>query len=455
MATALPTSPSGQTDYNTADWSTGYASVVDAMLEYVPDLTWPLSIRTYNRMRWDPQLKAVMSAYTLPIRRAAWAVDGKDCNPKVTAEVADNLGLPVLGEDDSPTAGYRRRGFQFGQHLRLALLDLTFGHMPFSRWYDLSSGRARIAGVAERMPQTIEMIHLSKDGTGAIEYVEQGVSTQVSPSNRISANELVWYSHEKEGSAWTGQSLLRAAYPAWLIKHELWRVHATSIRRFGMGVPEVQAPPGAQPNQIIEASRLAAGIRGGNTSGVGLPNGFTFNLKGMTGSVPDALGFINYLDKQMTRATLTSLLDMTDTTHGSRALGETFMDLLLLSLQTIADEHAEQATAQLVVPLVDANWGEDEPAPRIVCGDVGSQHEVTAQTLQLLVSCNALEPDPALDKYIREQYKLPDRTTPWVGGSPTVPDPMGTYPHGANAPVQDPSVVPGETPATVAASSVN
>lgn len=431
---ALPTSPSGQTDGNSAYWSQGYGAVVDAMLEYVPDLTWPLSIRTYSRMRWDPQLKAVMGAYTLPIRKATWAVDGAGCRPEVTAAVADNLGMPVLGQDATPT-GARRRGMQWGEHLRVALLDLTFGHMPFSRWYDVTSGQARIAGVVERMPQTIEEIHLVNDGTGAIEYVSQGAirRDRAMQDQVIRANELVWYVHEKEGSAWTGQSLLRAAYPAWLIKHELWRVHATSIRRFGMGIPEVQAPPGATPVQIAEASRLAAGFRGGDTAGVGLPNGFSIQLKGMTGSTPDALAFINYLDKQMTRATLTSLLDMTDTTHGSRALGETFMDLLLLALQSIADEHASQATAQLVVPLVDANWGEGEPAPQVVCGDVGSQHEVTAQTLQLLLTSGALSADPSLEEYVRRQYKLPERTTPWVDPKSVhqVPDPTQTFGPGA------------------------
>jgi phage gp29-like protein len=152
----------------------------------------------------------------------------------------------------------------------------------------------------------------------------------------------------------------------------------------------------------------------------------------MTGSVPDALAFINYLDKQMTRATLTSLLDMTDSTHGNRALGETFMDLLLMSLQTIADETAAESTAQLVIPLVNANYGEDEPAPRIVCGDVGSEHEVTAQTLQLLLSSGAIEPDPALDAYVRNQYKLPERDAAYPWAPPhSVPDPMTAVPTGA------------------------
>jgi hypothetical protein len=427
--TALPTSAHGRVDDNSVYWSQGYGIVVDALLDYVPEVTWPYSIRTYSRMRWDPQLRAVVQAYCLPIRRADWALDGAGCRDEVVADVADNLGLPILGTDPDPT-GVRRRGVQWAEHLRLALLKLTFGHMAFSRWYDTSTQKARIAGVSERMPSTLEAIKLASDGS--IEFVEQGLTLASGTQNRIQANELVWYANDREGSAWTGQSLLRSAYTPWLIKHELWRVHATSIRRFGMGIPQVNAPAGAQQNQIAEASRLATGYRSGDTSGVGLPNGFTMELKGMTGSVPDALAFINYLDKQMTRATLTSLLDMTDSTHGNRALGETFMDLLLMSLQTIADETAAESTAQLVIPLVNANYGEDEPAPRIVCGDVGSEHEVTAQTLQLLLSSGAIEPDPALDAYVRNQYKLPERDAAYPWAPPhSVPDPMTAVPTGA------------------------
>lgn len=433
MTAALPSTSHGTLDENAIYAGSQYGGMVDSLAGYIPELTWPLSIRTYSRMRWDPQLKAVLSAYTLPIRRSDWAVDGAGCRDEVVADVADNLGLPIKGVDPVPS-GWRRRGVQWDEHLRLALLDLTFGHMPFSRWYDLSGPKARIAGISERMPSTINEIKLAGDGT--IEYVDQGTSFGSTSASKIQANELVWYAHEREGSLWTGQSLLRSSYSGWLIKHEMWRVHATSNRRFGMGIPTVNAPAGAQPNAIAEAARLAQGYAAGDKSGAGLPAGFTMELKGMTGSVPDTLAFVKYLDTQMTRATLTSLLDMSDSTHGSRALGETFMDLFLLALQTIADETANQATAQLVVPLVDANYGEDEPAPRIVCGDVGSEHEITAQTIQLLISCGAIEPDESIDAYLRNQYKLPKRIGPWAPPH-QVPDPMSTVPSNAVVPADD------------------
>jgi hypothetical protein len=114
-------------------------------------------------MRRDPQLAAVLSALTLPIRRATWCVDPAGVRDEVAQLVADDLGLSVLGHEDEPGPA-RRRGIRWEQHLRLALLSLVFGHMPFEQRYDMVGGRARLAALSERMPNTIRQIVLDRDG---------------------------------------------------------------------------------------------------------------------------------------------------------------------------------------------------------------------------------------------------------------------------------------------------
>lgn len=406
----------------------GSIGLLDSMFEWVPDLTWPQSVQTYAKMRWDPTLQSILKAYTLPIRRASWALDPAGCRPEVVATVADQLGLPILGQDARPGPA-RRRGVVWADHLRLALLDLTFGYMAFERTYEIdpATGMASIGTLQERMPQTISDIRVNADGSLAEVRQSLAVLTPgMSPEPRIPAQNLVWYAHDKEGTAWMGQSLLRPAYGSWLLKDETRRVLATSHRRFGMGVPEVTAPPGGTANQTAQANVLASSIRAGDQSGVGLPDGFRLALRGITGSTPDGLGLIRYFDTQMSRATLTGLLDLGDTSNGSRALGDSFLDLFILALQAIADEHAATATRDLVVNLVDINWGEAEPAPRIVCGDVGSSHQVTAQAIQQLMQSGALQSDPALDAFIRGEWKLPARETPWTPpASPAPAAPAG------------------------------
>lgn len=392
-------------------WTGIYGGLVDAVLEYVPALTFPQSVRTYARMRHSPPIRKVLSAYTRPITRTPWAVDGEGCRPEVTRQLADDLGLPVKGQD-APPSGARRRGVDWSDHLRVAVGDLTFGFQPFEAQYDRTSGRARLVALAERMPQTIADIKLAADGS--IAQVTQTATAGQKADPVIPASSLVWYVHDREGSNWTGTSLIRPAYGPWLLGDEMRRVLATSSRRFGMGVPTVEAPPNATPAQVAEAQRLASSIRVGDQSGAGLPAGFKYALAGLTGSVPDTLAFIKYLDHTIADACGTELFELGNTDSGSRALGDVFLETWLGRVQSIADTHAAQATRQIAVPYVDANWGENEPVPRIVVGDVAASSEITDESLQLLLASGAITADPALEEWIRKRRNLPTRSIPWV-----------------------------------------
>jgi hypothetical protein len=122
------------------------------------------------------------------------------------------------------------------------------------------------------------------------------------------------------------------------------------------------------------------------------------------------------------------------------------MDLFLLSLQAVADEAALVATSGLpgcpgiITDLVDQQWGEDEPAPSLICTDVGTQYEATAAAIQQLTATGALQPDAGLDDWIRKQWHLPDRTSPWIQPAPKqAPQPAKPGSPGAS---------PGSSPAS-------
>jgi hypothetical protein len=93
---------------------------------------------------------------------------------------------------------------------------------------------------------------------------------------------------------------------------------------------------------------------------------------------------------------LTQWLNLGTTETGARALAETFVDMFTQSIQDFGDAHADQATTQIVVPLVNTNWGEDEPAPKIVCGNVGANHTLTAAAIAELYTCGALTGRPGV-----------------------------------------------------------
>jgi hypothetical protein len=410
-----------------------YGALALDLYESVPSLVYPNSIQTYSKMRHDPQIRQAIDAYSLPLRAGTWAVNPRGCRDEVVQLCADAWGLPILGDNDGP-GPFRRRGVLWDEHLRLALLMLPFGHSPFALRYEITGTpmRARLAELSERLPQTISDIETNDDGS--LKQVRQNGVKQPIP-----AKNLLWYVHSREGAAWQGISMIRPAYAPWLLKHELWRVLATSSRRFGMGVPQVTAPTGGTPADIQTAAEIAAGFRAGDQSGIGLPDGFRFDLAGLNGSVPDTLGFVRYLDQQITKSVLADVLNLDASPNGSRALGETVIDLLVMSWEAVAREIAVPAS-RLNVQMVDLNWGEDEPVPGVVCTEIG-RPEVTSAAINALVSCGAITPDLSLENDLRTRYRLPvldERPAP-----PQQAPPTGTPGDAPTGPVGNPGT-PGE-----------
>lgn len=415
-------------------------SQYEAMLldwtENVPALTFPLSTQTYAKMRRDPQISAVLKAYTYPLRSATYSINPKGCRDEVVQRCADAWGLPISGDNDGPGPA-RRRGVMWDDHLRLGLLMLPFGFSPFAIRYEIKGDPlgAYLAELSERLPVTISDIEINDDGS------LKGIK-QFGEKDLIPAKNLLWYVHEREGSAWQGRSLVTESYGPWLLKHEMWRVLGQSNRRFGMGVPQVTAPPGSPPADVDAAAQIAAGWRAGDQAGIGLPNGYVFDLKGMSGSSPDTLAFVRYLDGAIASSVLANILSLPDASTGNRSLGETIIGLLQMSWAATAKEITGPATA-LNVQIVDNNWGEDEPVPAILCTDI-NRPEVTSEAVAALVTCGALTPEITLENEMRQRYNLPvidERPAPLPssgspvpdGGAPTVEPGRTNEPEPANA----------------------
>jgi hypothetical protein len=403
---AAPTSTKGYVDPY-ALGNDAYGSLYTDILEHVPDLTFPMSIPIYSRMRRDPKLSSIIAGWTLNLRRAQWQLDPAGCHPDVVKLVADGMGLAVKGTDKPGPA--RLRGVSWGDHLNAALRMVPFGFAAFELEAEVADSRAQLAGLWERPQWTISHIHTDgKTGllTGATQ--DQGADFK---SPQMLAKNLAWYVREREGSNWAGCSLLRPSYASWLIKEEVRRHYGAANVRWAMGVPVMEALPGTNPTpaQMTEAMQMAAAARGGIQAGAASPPGFAMKILGISGSLPNSQEFLRWLDQQCTASALMGAFDLGETPNGSRALGTVFVDALLLALESEAELAADIATRQIAARIVDWNYGEHEPVPRVVVSGVGSRREVTAESLQLLLSSGALAADPGLEAWVRREYRLPER----------------------------------------------
>jgi hypothetical protein len=197
-----------------------------------------------------------------------------------------------------------------------------------------------------------------------------------------------------------------------------------------MGVPVAEAIPGTNPTpvQMAEAQQLASAYRAGETSGAAMPPNFSLQIKGLVGSVPDTLAFTKWLDQQMSRMVLAGFLDLGETDNGSRALGESFVNLFMLSIRGIAKYIAGVATRKLATRIVGWNWGDDEPVPSVQVSNISASQVLSPESMALLLQSGGLSADPALDAHNRAQYGLPARVGKWLPPRTVAQPPQPTDP---------------------------
>lgn len=373
------------------------------------ELQWPLSIKVYDRMRrQDPQVQSVLRAVAYPVQQTQWRLDPAGASDEVTEFVADNMGLPIKGADDTarPPLPRERGRFSWDQHLEWALLQIVYGHMVFEQVapFDENSGRYRLKKLAPRWPQTIRKFNVARDG--GLDSVEQWPLPGEREGRPLDVSRLVVYSWEREGGSWTGKSLLRAAYKPWLLKDQNLLSWTQGIDRNSMGVPVFTDGP--DNTYLDEGTKVATGFRSGSSSGAGLPNGSKLELLGVNGTLIDPEKAVRYMDEQISHSVLAHFMNLGQATGtGSYALGASFMDFFIGSLNKLGKSVGSTATQHVVEDLVDWNFGESEPAPKITFSPIGQNELAIVQAVKALIEAGAIFPDPKLDAFVRDVVGLP------------------------------------------------
>lgn len=382
--------------------------------EYNPDLRWPNSVAVYDQMRKDSKCAAVLRALKMPVRGTSWhVVDSPDVRPEITQMVRANLGLVEEGDTRRRRRG---QGVSWDGVLRDALLAQDFGHMFFEPVYTIAPAPpdvalppgmyAHLARLAPILPQTISGFEVADNGD--LISVEQSASTQGGQWRRVTipAEQLLAVVNDREGGDWAGTSILRAAYKDWLIKDKLERLAVTIVERNGMGVPVYKH---SEDGDRVGGMRTATSFRGGDLSGISIPNTDDLVLLGVTGQTVDPLPQIEYHGQEIARSVLAMFMDLGHD-NGARALGETFVDYFTMAINAVIADLEETFTEKLVRPLVALNFGDGEGYPEIVADEITPQAPLTAESLQSLVAAGVLTPDPTVEGFVRHAFGMPPLT---------------------------------------------
>lgn len=419
--TDAPTTELGHAGAATGMW--GFASRYLGAVDDVVELQWPWSVTTYDRMRRDAKVSSTLHAMMLPILSADWRVNPRSARGEVVEQVADDLGLPIIDAEHRHPARTRDR-FDWRHHVRHALLSRVYGAMFFEQVYRIDeSGAARLRKLAPRMPHTLAGVRVAADG--GLDGIDQHAVHGARARNGlvpIPVGRLVAYVHEREGSDWIGRSVLRPIHREWILKDVFHRVAAVGIERQAVGSPIYEGAEDDDAAEKAAGQRLAESYRTGGVAGGYVPHGAALHLIHAAGGLSVILDWVRHLDGQIAGSMLETFSALPDAPNGSRALGDTLVNFFVRSLNAHALDIATVATNHVVEDLVDLNWGPDEPAPAVECGEIGAEQQLTAQSLKMLMDAGAVNPlDPAIQRYLRRFYRLP---APELPVTPPAPEPL-------------------------------
>lgn len=391
-------------------WS--YFTNIDE-LEHVEDLKWKPNgkgaVYEYHRMRTDAQCQGLYLGCTLPIRRYDFRINPNGADPAIVQKISSNYNIPILGQEDQPV-GRRKRRFTFDDHLRHALLAIIYGHMYFEQVGEVSDedGFWHLRKLGVRMPQSIQKILLAEDG-GLAGIAQRGMGVTSGGRQRIlKVNRLLAYVWDREGANWTGRSMFRGIRKNFLLKDTVLRVGAINIERAG-GVPVIEAPKGATPNDIAELGKMARAFRVGANAGGAIPNGAALTLARAAGG-EEAVNFVKLQNEEMSRGWLMMFMNLGQATTGSYALGSSLLDYVLNTQEVIAQWICDTFNEHMIEDDVDWNWTlPNNASVPLLTFKRTDDREMALKDLALMVDRNVIQVDEELEAFLRETYRLPRR----------------------------------------------
>lgn len=374
--------------------------------EYNPKLQGQAGIKIYDEMRRsDGMIRATMLAVTLPLRQAIWRIEPASDDAK-DLEIAEFVSNNLFGGMSITWADF----------LRQALLHLWFGFMIFEQVYKIENGKVLLKKLAPRLPKTLYRWNVEEDmGLKSItQFVQKG---QAFVHIEIPIEKLLIFTNEQEGANYEGISLLRSAYKHWYIKNQLYKIDAIKHDRWGVGIPVIGMPENMteakNPAAWTEAKSMGEGLRANERSYIIEPFGYTVRLLQMgskTGT--DVMPSVQHHNEQIAVNILAQFLTLGTTKSGSRALGDSFKNLFLMSLQAVAEYMENTANRYSINPLVDYNFTTDR-YPKLKASNIKEPDFTSmAEAVNKLMKVGALTTDEEMEAHIREVGKLPAKTKP-------------------------------------------
>jgi uncharacterized protein DUF935 len=387
--------------------------------EYNPELAGRNAIPIYEKMRrGDAQVRATLTACKLPVQSAKWevvpGVTPSDPGYARAKEIAQFVRSNLFGGLEFRTSLGSWSSQTWDDVVRNALLMLDFGCAVHEEVWRIDGESVRLRHLAGRLPLTFYRWHTEADGETLIALEQYGYRRGRFLNVTLPADKVAVFSHGREGANFWGIALTRAMYPHWYVKNKLYRIDAIACERNALGIPVWRLGPGFSREDRDAAYNMVTQLATHEATGAVEPPGDPttgLRIVGYQGRVRDTMPSIQHHNVMISRAALALFMDLATAEHGSRSLGQVHNDFFLLSLQSLADQIASVISLTTVRRLVEFNFGEDAPPPRLVVANVQARSlSSMVEALTQFAQAGLVVSEENLRRFIREELALPEES---------------------------------------------
>lgn len=329
------------------------------------------TIQTWRLMRAQPTIALSRAIATGPIRSAEYAVESEDGVAEDRTDFVDETMKPLWRD-----------------LMRNLIYGLDYGWQGFEKVYGVDGGRQVITKLKMLLPD-ITYVLLDKE-TGQFMGVSNGKKMMGYGFNAgagvvLPPEKVFWYSHNKEGDYWYGESVMeraRADYNRWNAMMVKAEQYYTTIAG---AIPILEYPEGESVSaggstinnyqialQILQSLKNALGVavpgmeaayydaitkQGIDPTKISAWKLNMFEAKSRHG--PEFEAGLTAREKGMIRSWLLPERAVAEGIHGTKAEAETQTETAMVSLDTILQDMLDAINKWVINPLLVLNYGEE------------------------------------------------------------------------------------------------
>lgn len=353
-------------------------------------------VEKYDEMlRSNATVAETINLLRMPIASADWFIKKVSDSPE-DVEAADFVNATLMGT---------------WEQLIDEILDmLPFGFIPFElTWKDVEwNGKKMLAPKMSYInPKTVYQWFLDKENPYIVQRVENGFTAN------IPLEDLIIFTFRKRGDDYTGNSVLRAAFPHWYRVQQYYKFSSIAGERTAYGIPVGTYPKGVNEDDpaVIALIDSLKNLRTNEQSYLVKPEGYAVEL--LNPKAENSFNFEPYItiqNVQIARAAMVGFMQIGSTSNGSRAATYDQSTIFEKSIESIAKYISSVINTQLIPKMIAYNFPDVKEYPQLACSNIKRDDIVSfADIVQKLVSSGALAMTPNTETWLREKIQAPER----------------------------------------------